>query len=64
MSRSRQDDRGDRAVAAREYCVVEARTVEALEEEVERLLEKGWRVQGGVAILGYAANPFYQAMVR
>jgi hypothetical protein len=49
-----------------QYCVVEANSASALEQEVQTRLDEGWEPLGGVAVATYAAGAwwYYQALVR
>jgi hypothetical protein len=64
MAKGREEDADDgRDAAEPEYRIVTAGSVEELERKVNRLIEKGWRVQGGVATVSVGFMCF-QAMVR
>ena len=49
-----------------EYKIVYGEDPRELEEEVNELIRKGWKPQGGVCVLRERNNywSFYQAMVR
>ena len=46
---------------AKQYLVLSAEEIEALEVEVEKHLADGWKCQGGIA---QGANEYLQAMVK
>lgn len=48
------------------YKVIQETTLEGLVKGVNRELKKGWKCQGGVAVLTnkFYDPPFYQAMVK
>ncbi|MDX2038194.1 MAG: hypothetical protein SFX72_16215 [Isosphaeraceae bacterium] len=49
------------------YLICESMSVEKLRQEVEQLIRKGWRPQGGVAVVCSHQTSnwwFYQAMVH
>jgi hypothetical protein len=47
------------------YVILEAASAAALQKEVQARLDKGWELQGGVAVATYAAGAwwYYQALV-
>lgn len=47
------------------YLIVEATSATELQEEVQRYIDEGWELQGGVAVATYGALQwwYYQAMV-
>ena len=48
-----------------EYCIVNHDAVVKFTAEVNRLMEEGWRPQGGVAVIwDEAYTYYYHAMVR
>jgi hypothetical protein len=56
-------------VGGNSYRVIEAETTEELSERVERLMERGWEPQGGVAVCPRGGPVLHaplllQAMIR
>jgi hypothetical protein len=47
------------------YQIVEATTVQELQEKVQHLIWEGWEPQGGVSVATYGAGSwwYYQAMI-
>ena len=47
-----------------EYTVVENHRLEALVDEVNGLINKGWKPQGGICVSFKNIQIYYQVMVR